>query len=153
MFFCQLLLTLRFLGWIYRLPMGQFVCFLVILSQQRSRMWILFSLHLLDMSMRWFNHFKQKKYRESYNLHSWTSVRQERKRCPRLRFTFYFSGGLERLRGSVWGLYFCSSPHYPLHFSSNILSSKPSVVCPHCLSHTAWKHKPGWKVQQCRVEW
>ena len=44
-----------------------------------------------------------------------------------------FQGGLERFRGgSVWGLYFCSSPHYPLQ--KHPLLQKTSVVSPRCLS-------------------
>lgn len=83
--------------------------------------WFTF-LHLLDVLISRFYHFKQKKVRKVLKLISLDACQTGVETSPSsLRFASYFAGDLARFRGSVWGLYFCSS----LLLSSSLLFRPP----------------------------
>lgn len=84
-------------------------------------------LHLLYILMSCVYHLMQREMQKVFRFTP-KQVPDSSRNCPLLRFALYFPGGLERLRGSVWGLYFC-----PLFTLSSSLPSKLPLL--QTLSH------------------
>lgn len=125
MFLCQLPFMPCSVGGIYRLSMCQVFGRLLWFSvhakiHNKKKVFTSFSFSYLV----WLagSNIMNRGSVESLKIYILKQVSDRRRKFSPLRFAFYFSGSLERFRGSVWGLYFCSSPHYPL-----LLLFKPSA--------------------------
>lgn len=139
MFLRRLLRTLCGLSWLHRLPMGQFVVVLIgpLLPLALILLPSIF-LHLLYILMSRLYHLMQRETQKVLRFTPKQAAGSSRN-CPLLRFALYFPGGLERLRGSVWGLDFLPPLHIIL-FTSLQTSSPPNPQSSVCTSrpHGNW---------------